>query len=122
MGTGQTTHTPARLNVSADLTFARWTNSGDQVKIGTIPAGSLVLQGIVNMSTAFSPTSLSLCQFQIGTSANASLFLSAGQIDTFSLAFSTINLGRGLLTSDTDVYVQLTKNAMAALPTTGRLQ
>lgn len=122
MTAGTITQYPVPHALSCDLTFAKFTADAQQIKIGTIPAGSLVKVGTLNVSTAFSPTSLSLAQIEVGTVANPSLFLAGSATDTFSTNFSSINTGRGLIASDTDVYVRLSKTAMAAVPTTGRLQ
>lgn len=122
MTTGYITQFSVVHVVNCDLLFSKWTADAQQIKIGTIPAGSLVKGSSVNVSTAFSPTSLSVALIEVGTVANPSLFLAGLSADAFSIGFNPITTGRGLLTTDTDVYIKLSKNTMAAFPTTGRVQ
>lgn len=81
-----------------------YTDNGIAVKVGTIPAGSLISYTAsgAHVSTAFTDTGTDLVD--IGTLGTADLF--AGDLDVSTAGFKQLdnNVAGLLVTADTDIY------------------
>ena len=86
------------------------------VAIGTIPAGSLVVEVGVDITTVFNAGTTNV--LIVGTAANDDLFVDADDVNEAATGLTKVATGIGTLTTaDTTVYVQYTQTGTAA--TTG---
>lgn len=109
--------------VSAYLTHDDWASTGQKIKLGYIPAGSLYMGAIVDLEEGFvaSSGSLSLPIFEIGDETNDSFFLAGSDIDECSASYNVETTNRGHLAEEHAVYAKLSTGAAAAFPTQGEV-
>lgn len=105
MSTAREFHTQQVHYLRKTVTFE---DAGVAVKVGTIPAGSLISYTAsgAHVSTAFSGTGTDL--LDIGTSGTADLF--ASDLDVSAAGFKQLdnNVAGLLVTADTDIYATYT--------------
>lgn len=121
MALGRDTGLPVVHTISAKLEYSDWGSSGQKIKLGVIPAGSLYKGAIVDLDTSFvaSTASLSLPVFEIGDESNDSFFVAGTDIDECSASYYTPTTNRGTLAHEHAVYAKLSTGAAAAFPTQG---
>lgn len=100
--------------ISKAITFATsGIGTADTVQIGTLPAGCLVLDTIVRVTTAFDAGTTNV--LIVGTSADDDEFIEAGDVDETAIGTTFSDRSAGLsFTADTPVYVKYTQTGTAA--------
>ena len=92
---------PARESqIAAQLTFANFGNNATGFKIGTIPAGSIVVRAYSGISTAFDGTTPTI---KIGTSAGGAQLVAAGVL-TAGMNVLTV-IGVAPFATDQAIYI-----------------
>ena len=103
---------PARESqICQQLTFANFGAVGAGMKIGTVPAGSIVVRAYTGISTAFDGTSPSI---KIGTTAGGAQLVAAGSLAA-GMNVLTV-LGVGPFATDQAIYIS---NAVTGAPAVG---
>jgi len=123
MTAGRQFHTQQTHYVAAELEYSDFATDGARITIGVIPKGSLIKGWTAVLQTAFSSTSASLALFVVGDDQNASQrFLSTTGIGLATTGYYSGTTGGGVASVDLQIIAQLSKGAMAAMPTTGKLR
>lgn len=123
MTAGRIYHTAQVHYISAELEYSDFATSGDRKAIGVIPAKSLIIGWYANLDTAFAPTSASLPLFVVGDDQTGSArFLATTGVGLATTGFYSGTTGAGTATVDLVITAQLSKGALAAMPTTGKIQ
>jgi hypothetical protein len=123
MTAGRQFHTQQVHYIFAELEYSDFPTSGSQKVIGTIPAGSIIVGGYANLQTAFAPTSASLPLFVVGDGTTSTQrFLQSTDVGLATTGFYSVTRGQGRATVDLAITAQLSQGALAAMPTTGKIQ
>lgn len=117
-------HTCQTHYLFAELEFSDFASSGAKVDIGRIPAGSIIKGSAANLETAFASASASQPIFCVGTSetGGSMRFLGTSSIGLATAGYYESAAGKGKATTDLLVQATLSQGAMAAMPTTGKIQ
>lgn len=104
--------------IGKDITFNTvGIGTADTVKIGRIPAGSLLLSAIVRVTTAFNAATTNVLTVGANASANTDI-VAAGELSEGATGTTVVLTGAALtFANDTDIYVRYTQTGTAA--TTG---
>lgn len=81
--------------------------SGTTVKIGSLPRGSIVLSVHLVNVTIMAPTTAAP-SFLLGSLGDDDFFVAAGDFGELTAGYYNATTGRGVLTSNCDVYAKLT--------------
>lgn len=121
---GRVFHTQQTHYVAAELEYSDFATSGATVTIGNIPAGSVIKGWTAVLQTKFAVSSGSLPLFVVGTtqSGESARFLTTTGIGLATTGFYSGTTGGGVATVDLTIVAQLSQGAMAAMPTTGKVQ
>lgn len=101
-----------------DITIATTDiGTADKVKVGSIPAGSLLLAAYVRVSAVFNAVTTNVLTVGTSSGSNADI-VAAGEVNEAATGVTVVLTGAALtFASDTDIYVKYTQTGTAA--TTG---
>ncbi len=101
--------------IGKDVTFATPNiGTADTVKVGRIPAGSLLLQAVVRVTTAFNAATTNVLTVGQNATANTDI-VAAGELNEGVTGTTVVLTGAALtFANDTDIYVRYTQTGTAA--------
>lgn len=104
--------------IGKDITFATTgIGTADTVKVGRVPAGSMLMPTQVRITTAFNAATTNVLTVGQNASANTDI-VAAGELNEGATGVTIVATGCALtFASDTDIYVRYTQTGTAA--TTG---
>lgn len=104
--------------IGVDITFATvGIGTSDTVKVGRVPAGSMLLPAQVRVTTVFNATTTNVLTVGTSSGSNADI-VAASEVNEAATGMTIIATGAALtFAADTDIYVKYTQTGTAA--TTG---
>lgn len=117
-GTARNTGQQVVHFIGRDVTFSTvGIGTADTVKVGRIPAGSMLMPAQVRVTTAFNAATTNV--LTVGTSSGSDAdIVGAGELNEAATGVTIVATGCALtFASDTDIYVKYTQTGTAA--TTG---
>ncbi len=98
-----------------DITFATdGIGTADTVKIGRIPAGSMICDARVRVTTAFNAVTTNVLTVGANATANTDI-VAAGELNEGATGMTVVLTGASLtFANDTDIYVRYTQTGTAA--------
>lgn len=101
--------------IGRDITFATvGIGSADTVKVGRVPAGSMLMPAQVRITTAFNAVTTNVLTVGQNATANTDI-VAAGELNEGATGVTIVATGCALtFASDTDIYVRYTQTGTAA--------
>jgi len=101
--------------IGKDITYATvGIGTADTVKVGRIPAGSLLLAAYVRVTTAFNAATTNVLTVGQNATANTDI-VAAGELNEGATGTTVVLTGAALtFANDTDIYVRYTQTGTAA--------